>query len=111
VEVSVSVKIIFVRITFHFSATITEQFQLGSASTPPWHVTSSAPSHPQQLRHQVLRARSRQLRRSARRGLPLPPHARHVGAPRPPRRAATRGQGTHGIYLAPSITNAEPSAL
>src|SRR5262249_16909525 len=98
-------------ITFSFSATITEQFQLGSASTPPWHVTSSAPSHPQQLRHQVLRARSRQLRRSARRALPLPPHVRPVGARRPLGLAATGDQVKIGIYLAPSITKAKLSDI
>lgn len=41
VSVKVSIKILFIRIHFSFSATITERFSIGSDSTPPW--TLAAP--------------------------------------------------------------------
>jgi LysM repeat protein len=41
VSVQVSIKILFIRIHFSFSATITERFVIGSDSTPPW--TLAAP--------------------------------------------------------------------
>lgn len=49
VEVSVSIKILFIRIKFHFKATITTSFVIGSKSTPPWHVVSDGQSGRQRL--------------------------------------------------------------
>jgi LysM repeat protein len=42
VSVQVSIKILFVRIHFSFSATITEHFVIGSDSTPPWQLAAPA---------------------------------------------------------------------
>ncbi|MGH9932208.1 MAG: hypothetical protein ACREA9_23650, partial [Pyrinomonadaceae bacterium] len=52
VEVSVSLKILFFRITFSFSMTLDLSFIIGSASTPPWIVDASQPP-PLMLRQQV----------------------------------------------------------
>jgi LysM repeat protein len=52
VEVSVSVKILFFRVSFSFSTTLDFSFTIGSASTPPWLVDASQPP-PLMLRQQV----------------------------------------------------------
>src|SRR6202035_1619063 len=44
VTVKVSIKILFIRISFSFSATITESFTLGSDQTTPWIVDSTGQS-------------------------------------------------------------------
>ena len=49
VQVSVSIKIIFIRITFSFKATVTASFVIGSKTTPPWHVVSDGQSGRQRL--------------------------------------------------------------
>jgi len=49
VDVSVSIKIIFIRIKFTFRATITTSFVIGNKTTPPWHVVSDGQSGRQRL--------------------------------------------------------------
>lgn len=49
VDVSVSIKIIFIRIKFTFRATITASFVIGSKTTPPWRVVSDGGSGRQRL--------------------------------------------------------------
>ena len=49
VDVSVSIKIIFIRIKFTFRATITASFVIGNKSTPPWRVVSDGGSGRQRL--------------------------------------------------------------
>ncbi|HTJ26261.1 MAG TPA: LysM peptidoglycan-binding domain-containing protein [Candidatus Limnocylindria bacterium] len=44
VDVRVSIKIVFFRVSFSFSATIRESFTIGSRSTPPWHVVAGSAS-------------------------------------------------------------------
>ncbi len=54
VRVSVSIKVLFVRIHFHFSATVRESFSIGSASAPPWHIAGGK-QDVQQLAAQIKR--------------------------------------------------------
>ncbi|WP_417585114.1 LysM peptidoglycan-binding domain-containing protein, partial [Nitrincola sp.] len=56
VRVRVSIKIIFVRIHFSFSATITESFTIGSNTPTPWIL--KAPSNDDEVQRSIYRARS-----------------------------------------------------
>lgn len=70
VSVKVSIKILFIRIHFSFSATITERFSIGSDSTPPW--TLAAPGAGSTG---AAALRGRRAYRSARPLLRQPPYA------------------------------------
>lgn len=82
VRVNVSIKIIFIRIHFSFSATITESFTIGSDSTTPWLITSGSNAQgilrgayrtqsPALIQRPYAQLRSRPARRLQQRGMLL----------------------------------------
>ncbi|MCU1236178.1 MAG: putative cell-wall-anchored protein SasA motif, partial [Candidatus Solibacter sp.] len=108
VTVSVSIKIIFIRISFHFSATISASFTIGSASTPPWHVVQGSGGGGQLAKASALRnARVAALRMSGPRTRP-----RLVALPRAMKVGAAAGsQDTVTLMFTPLITKAQASDL
>ena len=85
VTVKVSIKILFVRISFHFSATITESFTIGSNQATPWIVDNTGQS-PTVGSNQFRASRPAALLRH-------PPYARMRA--RPARSLARRGPLLH----------------
>lgn len=79
VSVTVSIKILFIRFHFSFSATITESFVIGSDSTPPWQL---APPGGGGLDRRAFRGRRLAARQ--------PPYA--LMRRRPPRPLQARGR-------------------
>lgn len=101
VSVEVSIKILFIRIHFSFSATITEHFVIGSDSTPPW--TLAAPGAGQGNAG-LLRGRRDYRARPVK--LRLPPYA--LLRSRPPRplqlgRSRVLGAAATGAIAVPVL--------
>ncbi|MGM3168616.1 LysM peptidoglycan-binding domain-containing protein [Dickeya chrysanthemi] len=62
VSVRVSIKIVFIRIHFSFSATITESFMIGNDTATPWLIASGSGTNPQLTDRRAYRSRTRILR-------------------------------------------------
>ncbi|WP_233968917.1 LysM peptidoglycan-binding domain-containing protein [Pectobacterium polaris] len=62
VSVRVSIKIVFIRIHFSFSATITESFTIGNDTAPPWLIASGSNANTLLAGRRSYRSRARTLR-------------------------------------------------
>jgi LysM repeat protein len=107
VTVSVSIKILFIRISFHFSATINASFTIGSASTPPWHVVQGGGGGGStQL---VSRSALRNARFASMRFAGLRARPRALGLPRALKAANAASPTPVKLMFTPVVTKAQAS--